>query len=337
MKWLLSFSALVILSASAHSQEKLQNPKVAPELIEVTNGPTVFDYAQPNASGSGFLTGNRNFPNFIGFLSNPLQSIDPRAVTELWPLFGSAWASGKNNLLPSGNMQSYGAGLNLALTDRLSIGLNQGGYAVANFDVDRQTLRGRLGLPVREVDRGGQRMGWLNLGGFVQYTLIADVPRQFILTTGFRWEVPTGATQLFQGGANPAYLSPYVTVGKEFGNFHVLATSGYEFPAGTADSTTNTFYFNLHLDRKIGWLYPLVEFNVAYRRSENDVSITSPRHGVIDLGTFTSTGTTVTAAVGANAVLVPGKLEIGAVYARPISSSGAFDTNGLLVKMIYRY
>ena len=67
------------------------------------------------------------------------------------------------------------------------------------------------------------------------------------------------------------------------------------------------------------------------------MSITTPRHGVIDLGTFTSTGNSLTAAVGANAVLIPGKLEFGAVYTRPVVSQGNFDFNGVLVKMTYRY
>lgn len=258
-------------------------------------------------------------------------------MTELWPIFGSSWLSANKSVLPSGDLQVYGAGLNVALSDRLSFGLNQGEYAVARFERDRETLRGRLGLPVRDVDRGGEREGWLNLGGFFQYTLIADVPNQFLLTAGMRWEAPAGSTQLFQGGANPAYLSPYLTLGKEFGNYHVLATTGYEFPAGPGEATTNTYYFNLHLDRKIGWLYPLIEFNYAHRTTSADLNIISPRHGVIDLGTFTTTGDSLIAAFGANAVLVPGKLEIGAVYLRPLSSQENFDLNGLLVKMVYRY
>ena len=287
---------------------------------------------------SVFLTGNQNFPNIIVFSSNPLQSIDPRAVTEIEPMFGSAWVSANNPFLPSGSLQVYGPALNVALSDRLSFGLNQGGYAQANFSNDRERLLARLGLPIPDVDRGGTRQGWLNLGGFFQYTVIADVPNQFLLTAGLRWQSTlTGSTQLFQGGAGPWYLSPYLTAGKEFGCWHVLATTGYEFPAGSGDATTNTFYLNLHLDRKIGWLYPLVELNGSYHTSTVNLNIATPRHGVIDLGTFESAGNSLTAAVGANAVLIPGKLELGAVYIRPVTSQGHFDFNGMLVKMVYRY
>jgi hypothetical protein len=44
-------------------------------------------------SAEGRLAGNHAFPGFIGFLSNPLQNIDPRAVNEIYPIFGSAWTS----------------------------------------------------------------------------------------------------------------------------------------------------------------------------------------------------------------------------------------------------
>jgi hypothetical protein len=294
------------------------------------------DWANLGRRGPGFLTDTHDFDRFIGFTSNALQSIDPRAVTEIWPVFGSAWVSGNGPLLAQANGQIYGAGLYLALSDRLSIGLNQGGYAVVNINGDRERLFTRLGLPVPERDRGGQREGWLNLGGFVQYTLIADVERQFLLTAGLRWEAPSGATQVFQGGANPPYLSPYLTAGKEFGCWHVLATTGYEFPAGSGQATTNTYYLNLHIDRKIGRLYPLVEFNGSFPTHTVDVNLPI-RHRVIDLGTFESSSSLVMMAVGANAVLVPSKLEFGAVYVRPIASQDRFEYNGLIVKMVYRY
>jgi hypothetical protein len=197
-------------------------------------------------------------------------------------------------------------------------------------------LLAKLGLPVPERDVGGQREGWLNLGGFVQYTLIANVEKQFLLTAGVRWEAPAGSEQLFQGGASPAYLAPYLTAGKEFGYWHVLATTGYEFPAGEGQATTSTYYLNLHIDRQIGWLYPLVEFNGSYHTSSVDLSLPT-RHGVLDLGSFESSGNLLTVAVGANAVLVPGKLEFGAVYERPIASQYHFDFNSVLVKMVYRF
>jgi hypothetical protein len=218
--------------------------------------------------GGGFLTGNHSFPNFINFISNPLQSIDPRAVTAIYPIFGSEWVSNASPI-PNGDFQLYGPAITIALSERLAVGLNQGGYADASFSsnpierrriLEDEILQGRLRESVRarigNADFSGDRSGWLNLGGFAQYTLIEDVPNQFLLTGGVRWEAPAGSHELFQG-YGPLELAAYLTVGKEFGEFHVLATTGYEFPAGPGSDNSNLFYANVHFDRRLfGWLYP---------------------------------------------------------------------------------
>jgi hypothetical protein len=147
-------------------------------------------------------------------------------------------------------LQVYGAGLNVALSDRLSFGLNQGGYAAADFNGNEPGLfRDRLGVLRDRRGFAGQRDGWLNLGGFLQYTLIQDVPNQFLLTAGLRLEVPSGSAAIFQG-YGPVHLAPYLTFGKEFGKFHVLGTGGYQFPTASGDATTYLFYANFHLDRR---------------------------------------------------------------------------------------
>ncbi len=85
------------------------------------------------------LRGNEKFQNFIGFISNPMQSIDPRAITELYPIFAS-YQTSTVPALPSASMQLYGAGITVALSDRLAIGLNQGGYAQASFSRNQPGL-----------------------------------------------------------------------------------------------------------------------------------------------------------------------------------------------------
>jgi hypothetical protein len=282
------------------------------------------------------LRGNQNFQNFIGFMSNPTQNIDPRAVTEFWPIFDTVHTSAIP-ALPSATAQVYGAGITVALSDRLAFGLNQGGYAQAVFSRDQPGLfpdfRGRL------RDRrqfSGLREGWLNFGGFGQYTVIEDVEDQFLLTAGLRWGSPSGASQLFQGKP-PWRLAPYLTAGKEIGNFHILATTGFDFAAGSSRVSSNFFYANLHLDRQcFEWLYPLVEFNWTLHTTE--VSLDLPtRFGFINADTFSNSGNVVALAAGANAVIVRNKLELGAVYTTVIASQHSFKADGLLVKMVYRY
>jgi hypothetical protein len=291
-----------------------------------TAPPYVMADGPPPGGPGGGVSGNRNFPNFIGFLSNPLQNIDPRAVTEIYPIFASAWVSPAGPL-PSSDFQIYAPGLTLALSERLAVGLNQGGYAAIH--ISRNDLE-------RGPAFGGERKGFLNLGGFAQYTLIEDVPEQFLLTAGLRLEAPAGSTEVFQGHG-PVHLAPYLTAGKELGCYHVLATSGYEFPAGSGDDVTRYFYANLHLDRQLfGWFYPLVEFNWTYHTTSVDLNRLT-RRGFFDLNNFEASGNILTLAAGANAVLVRERLEIGAVYSTPLATQRDFDLNALLVRIVLRF
>jgi hypothetical protein len=83
-------------------------------------------------------------------------------------------------------------------------------------------------------------------------------------------------------------------------------------------------------------LYPLVEFNWVYHTTHLDIDLPL-RTGFFDLGDFQASGNLITLAVGANAVLVPGKLEAGAVYTTAIATQRDFDFNGFWVKMMYRF
>jgi hypothetical protein len=314
------------MAATARAQETQQPVPGATQVLPAPSLPSgtpladapAVDFNPPASPWStrGLLTGNHNFDNFIGFMSNPLQNIDPRAVTEFWPVFVSNWISPYGKILPSGNVQLYGAGVYLALSERLSVGLNQGGYAVAD---------------VRQV-----RQGWLNLGGFAQYTVIQNVPGQFLLTTGLRWVAPTGEAVVFQGHG-PAQLAPYLTMGKGFGNVHLLATTGYQFPAASGATDTRLFYFNGHIDRQcFGWLYPLFEVNWIQHSTAVDLNRTF-LNNFFDFGTFEQSGNVVSMAAGFNAVLVRNRLELGAVYERPLFTQTNFTFNGLLVKLVMRY
>lgn len=343
MKWQWSAVGLLVLGSTGVAQVPIQgipdpaNTSLTGTTFMENANPTLFCSACQDDGKGGLLTGNHNFPNFINFISNPLQSIDPRAVTAVYPIFGSAWVS-NTPPIPDGNFQLLGPAFTVALSDRLAIGLNQGGYAFAQFSRNQLNALALLDPQgrFRDIEGGGNREGWLNLGGFVQYTLLADVEDQFLVTGGVRWEAPCGSTEMFQGHG-PLHLGPYLTAGKEFGEFHVLATAGYNFPAGPGNDVSKVFYGNLHLDRRLlGWLYPLVEFNCIYH--QNSVPFGLPTEiGFVDFGNFESQGNLVTLAAGANAVLIPERLEIGAVYSTPVASQHNFDMNGFLVKMTLRY
>jgi hypothetical protein len=268
----------------------------------------------------------RPFSNFIGFMSNPLQNIDPRSLTQVVPIFGSAWIR-NDTILPNLDAQIYGPAISVALTERFCVGANQGGYAFINID-RIQGPRGR--------EFGGTREGWVNLGGFAQYTLIQDVENQFVATAGVRLIVPSGSYEIFQG-RGPTQMAPYLTLGKELGNTHCLMTSGFQFPLQSGNRELEIFYLNAHIDHEFfGWVYPLVEVNWTQHTTTVGIDLQT-RRGVINFGNFENTGNVVTIAGGVNLVLIRDRLEIGGCYVKAVSTQRNVDIDSMIVKMVLRY
>jgi hypothetical protein len=270
-------------------------------------------------------------------MSNPIQSIDPRALTAVYPIFGNAWTSATAPI-PSAEAQAFCPAITIAVGERFAFGLDDGALVQANLSRnDRARLlaldqQGRF----RDIEIGGTRTGITDLGGFFQYTFIEDVENQFLVTGGLRWIVPSGSHEIFQGHG-PVELAPYAILGKEFGKFHVLAATGYQFPAGPGDTNTKLFYLNVHFDRQVcDWLYPLVEFNAIYHTRSIATGLDAAR-GFFDLNNFDASGNIVTMAAGVNTVLVRERLELGAVYTTSLAAQHGFDINGFLVKMMLRY
>jgi hypothetical protein len=299
--------------------------------------PSFFQAEVAPSSQGDPLAGNHNFPNFIGWMSNPVQSVDPRAITAIYPIFGAYWTSA-DPPIPSARVLAFGPAITVALGERLSFGLDDG--ALVNLNLSKND-QGRLAAldpqgRFRNIEAGRNQTGITDLGGFLQYTVIEDVPNQCLLTLGIHWNAPSGSTDIFQGHG-PVELTPYATLGKELGCYHILASTGYQFPAGPGNDFTRVVYANVHLDRQmLGWLYPLVEFNASFHTSSFSVGLNT-RRGFFDLDNFDSSGDIVTMAVGANAVLIRERLEAGAVYTTSLSAEHGFDVNGMLLKILLRY
>src|SRR5262245_43035919 len=97
MKWHSSLLLLPLLASALPAQappspEFLPSPPAFPAGPVAGSCPEVPWNAAP-ASDDGPLASNRKFSNFIGFMSNPLQNVDPRALTQIQPIFLSAWVS----------------------------------------------------------------------------------------------------------------------------------------------------------------------------------------------------------------------------------------------------
>lgn len=282
----------------------------------------VMDAAAP-ARERGLFESDHAFDSFIGPISNPVLSKDPRSLTEARFLYVSNWIPGENPL-GSGDVQIYGMQVRLALTERLTLIADKDGYAAGRFG----------GLP------NPNRDGWLNLALGLKYTFIRDVENQFLLTGGFQYEIPTGSSQVFQDHGAGLFTF-FLTSGKRFGeSTHVIFTSGYQ-QAVDETANSNFFYSQFHIDHCLfGWFYPLAEVNWFHYTSGGDRGLPpaiGEFDGLINLGT---TGVThndlVTLALGAK--IKPCKhLEVGCAWEFPLSNREDFLQDRLLVDVILRY
>lgn len=295
-----------------------QFPAAVPD-ANPASSPIAFSYADGWAERRPFES-DRAFSGFIGPISNPVLSKDPRALTELRGLFVGDWIPSENPLGP-GDFQVYGLQARVALTDRLSLIADKDGIARIKTNSSNET-------------------GMLDIAFGLKYALVRDVENQFLFTVGTMYEPSTGEAKVFQHQGSGMFTF-FVSSGKEFeGCWHLLANAGYQVPLDQGENSS-FYYAQLHLDRQLfGWLYPLVECN-WYHWVAGGQRIPNPAVGEIDglinLGTSGVAGNDlVTVAAGVKAI-INCHVETGIAYETPISNRKDFIDNRVLFEVIFRY
>jgi hypothetical protein len=300
------------------------NPVLAPTAPVTfdSNGPPVtFDSSAPSSAERNLFESDRAFPGFIGPITNPVLTKDPRSLTEARGLFINNQIDPANPFGP-GDFQVAAMQVRVALTDRLTFVADKDGYAWIH------------------PNGGAHTDGWLDINAGLKYTLIRDEEHQFLVTIGGTWEPQTGAAKVFQNNGSGVFTI-FGVVGKEFGGCnHVLVNAGYQFPA---DTTFNSsfFYAQLHLDRQMfGWLYPLVELNWFHYTGSGDHGLppsVGELDGLINLGTSGVAGNDLVTAAAGLKFRLGDHAETGFAFEVPISSRHDFLNNRLTAELILRY
>ncbi len=322
MEWI---TWMALLSATAG--QTVEAPSTAPLATEQPQANGVGDWLAPRSDcpldgePRHCLESDHCFPRFIGPISNPILSKDPRSATEARFVFVNNIID-PNHPFHGGNFQVVGLEFRVALTDRLTFLADKDGYAVLH------------------LGDGSHTEGWLNINAGLRYLLIRDVEDQFLLSAGFTYEPRTGESAVFQGQGD-GVLSVFTTAGKEFGETtHFLGTFGYQFPFAEK-SNSSFFYTSLHLDRQLmGWVYPLIELNWFHYASGGDRGLPpalGEGDGLLNLGTSGVSGNDlVTMAVGLKAA-VNRHLDTGAAWEFPLSNRKDLIDNRLTFEIILRY
>ena len=316
------------LASSAKGGQEANVPDESPS-ANAAPDPILLDRPS-NFSGSdspayepqrGLFASDRAFPGFIGPISNPILSKDPRSLTEARFLF-------VNDVIPpespfaGGNFQVYALQLRVALTDRLSLIADKDGIA----DIHAHAFH--------------QHTGLLNMNFGLKYLLVRDVDDQFLWSVGLTYEPPMGEREVFENHGD-GVMSVFTTWGKEVAShWHALYTFGYQF--GFNNKQNSSFLYNsLHLDRELFcWLYPLAEVNWFHYVQGGDRGLPpalGEGDGLLNLGTSgVANHDLVTLAVGLKAKLGE-HAETGVAWEFPLTHPKDLIDNRLIAEFILRY
>ena len=245
---------------------------------------------------------DRCFDDFIMPVSNPVWSIDPRSLTYVRGIFINQMIDAQTPVLGAGDLQVYALQLGIAINERLSIIAVKDGYNT---------------LQTRGV---GNRTGWSDIGLGLKYVVIRDVENQFLLSGGLIYEATNGSSRVFQGNGDGVW-TPYVSIGKQIGSGHLIASSGYHVPGDTAEES-QSIYYSIHYDHPVtSKLSAVAELNgIVYTKSGQALPLNIEGGDWINLGSSSVAGNNVvTTAIGANYRL-NSCLSLAGVWEFPISN-----------------
>jgi hypothetical protein len=316
----------LVAAAPEHLPEPAGRPTPAPVVPAAPPGepdwgaPQVCEPAAFGEPGRKLFQSDHAFDGFVGPITNPILSKDPRSNTYLRFLYVENDIP-DNHPLGGGDIQVFGMQANLALTERLSIIADKDGFA----NVQPGAAPGTTGL--------------VNIAAGLKYAFIRDVENQFLLSGVLMFEPPTGEEEVFSG-IGAGVFSTSVTAGKEVAcDWHVLNTFGYQFPANARDNSS-FLYNSFHIDRRLwGCVYPLAELNWFHYTAGGKLlpAAIGEGDGLLNLGTMGAAGNDlVTGALGVKAVVTQ-NLILGAAYEVPLTSRNDLLQNRLTVEAIVRY
>jgi len=204
----------------------------------------------------GVFQSDQEFKNFSSPVTNPFYLEDPRALTEVRPIFIWQRTPSSNQGWAGGNNFFVGAQARVALTPSFSVVISKLGWIFTDPDP------ANTATPPLTSENG---FAELHVGP--KFTIIRNEDSKTLLAAGVNFEIPVGSSRVFQDTGSLSVV-PYISYGQTFfdsftyGGFNFINTTGYTFR--TDDIRSEFLFSSFHLDWNIGNLnrfYPLVEIN----------------------------------------------------------------------------
>jgi hypothetical protein len=216
----------------------------------------IFNPGNPDSKCGGWFQSDHAFDNctnagdLISPVTSPFFFEDPRALTEVRPLFLYQLAPNRNGAFSGGSSEYYGLQARVAFTDRWSLVISELGF------ISFQPHDSDVGL------RDETGFAELRLGP--KWTFYRDEQNGRVAAFGLTFDIPAGSPSVFQNTGSFS-LDPYLSFGQTFGRssygtFNFMAGAG--FWASVNDERSSYTHLNLHIDYDVANLhriYPLFE------------------------------------------------------------------------------
>jgi len=171
----------------------------------------------------------------ISPVANPLFFESPLIESEARPIYMHHKISDD---FVGGFARIYAVQLRYAVTERLGIIATKDGY-----------------IQLRPGVAALRNSGWADIGAGLKYALIDKPEHIFILTPGFKFELPSGNRGVFQGNGDGEF-NLFVSAMKGWGDFHATASVGGRIPVDD-DAETSSVHYSAQLDyHACHWFIP---------------------------------------------------------------------------------
>jgi hypothetical protein len=280
------------------------------------------------AQGHSLFESDTCFPWMISPVSNPFFAEDPRALTELRPIFLFQTIPHRNDVAAGGNVGWFGLQGRLAVTDRLSLVVNKLGLVWID--------------PRDHVDGIGRQVGFSELWLGPKFTFIRNDETKTLLAGGLTFQIPTGPAHVFQNTGSLS-MAPYLSFAQNFlktdlGSFNFMNTTGYAFAVDNHRS--DYVYTQFHLDFDVGncnkW-FPLIEFNwTHYTQNGNAHNFDFEGNDLFNFGAHAAGTNYFSLAFGLRYKFCEG-IQIGTAFQFPVDNPHNLESFRWTIDMIFRY
>src|SRR5262249_20078917 len=184
----------------------------------------------------GFCQSDHEFDVFASPVTNPFYMEDPRALTEVRPLFIAQNSPNHVPVFAGGNSYFYGVQGRVAFNDQWSLVINKFGFVTFDPNNPNVDLHSKTGFA--EIHLGPK------------WTFLHNASTNTVAAVGLTLEVPFGSKQVLQDTGTLS-LDPYISFAQSFGRtsygqFNFMGTAGFNFSVD--DQRSSFFHTGLHLD-----------------------------------------------------------------------------------------